>query len=278
MNPIISWLQNNTIPIALILVATYLVVQFGEKFLKLIIRRTVGRIKTDISEDDVKKRQNTLISMFGTMFKVLVWLTAGFTILRNYLGIDLTPLIAGASVLGVALGFGAQSIIKDLLTGLFIIIENQYRVGDVVEIDGASGTVEQITIRSTIIRDSDGNVHYVPNGTVAHVTNKTMGYSKVNFTVAVSTETSVESLSEVINQVGEKLISEDKWKDKILEAPHFLNISNFTDTAVEARIIGKTQPSQQWAITGELRRRLQIAFKKHNIISVDAPAAPPKKK
>ena len=209
-NDIINWFQGNTIPILLILVASYLVVELGDKLLQLIIRRTVGRIKSDLSEDDVKKRQNTLISMFGTMFKVLVWLTAGFTVLRR-MGIDLTPLIAGASVLGVALGFGAQSIIKDLLTGLFIIIENQYRVGDVVEIDGATGTVEQITIRSTIIRDTDGNVHYLPNGSIAHTTNKTMGYSKVNFVIAVAADTSVDTLSEVINQVGEKLAAESKW-------------------------------------------------------------------
>jgi len=263
-----DWFRHNTLPITLILVVTYLVVKFGEKLLQLIIHRTVGRINTDLSEADVTKRQNTLISMFGTLWKVLVWLTAGFTILRNYFGIDLTPLIAGASVLGVALGFGAQSIIKDLLTGLFIIIENQYRVGDTVTIDSATGTVEQITIRSTIIRDNDGNVHYIPNGTIAHITNKTMGYSKVNFTVAVAAETSIETLSEVINQVGEELASEDKWNHKVLEAPHFKSISNFTDTTIEARIIGKTQPSEQWAITGELRKRLQLAFKKHNIKSV----------
>lgn len=265
-----SWLSYDIVQVILFLFVTYLVVQLGEKILRAAIRRTVGRIRTDVSEDDVKKRQNTLISMFGALFKVLVWLTAGFTILRNYLGIDLTPLIAGASVLGVALGFGAQSIIKDLLTGLFIIIENQYRVGDVVEIDSAAGTVEQITIRSTIIRDNDGNVHYIPNGTVTHVTNKTMGYSKVNFAIAVAADTSVDTLSEVINQVGEKLAGENKWKAKVLEPPHFMNISNFTDTSIEARIIGKTQPSQQWAVTGELRRRLQAALAKHNIKVSDA--------
>ncbi len=270
---ITHWFQANTIPIILILIASLLVVQFGTKFLTLFIRRTVGRIKTDTSEDDVKKRQDTLVSMFSTLLKVLVWLTAGFTILRR-MGIDLTPLLAGASVLGVALGFGAQSIIKDLLTGLFIIIENQYRVGDVVDIEGAAGSVEQITIRSTIIRDADGNVHYLPNGTVAHVINKTMGFSKVNFAIAVIADTDVDTLSGVINEVGEKLAAEKAWKDKVLEPPHFLNIGNFTDTALEARIIGKTQPSQQWAVTGELRKRLLMAFSKHNIKLAQMPGVP----
>ena len=270
---ILTWFQSNTIPIILIIVASFVIERFGCKFLALFIHRTVGRIHTDVSEDDVKKRQDTLISMFSTMFRVLVWLTAGFSILQR-MGINIAPLLAGASVLGVALGFGAQSIVKDLLTGLFIIIENQYRVGDVVDIDGAAGSVEQITIRSTVMRDADGNVHYLPNGTVTHVINKTMGYSKVNFAIAVTADTNIDELAEIINEVGEKLAGEKTWKDKVLEAPRFLNIGNFTDTALEARIIGKTQPSQQWAVTGELRKRLLAAFTKHDIKLAQMPGVP----
>ncbi len=275
---IVSWFRVNTIPIILILIASTIVAHFGVKLMALIVRRTVGRIHTDLSEEDISKRQNTLISMFGTILKVLVWLTAGFTILQT-MGINLAPLLAGAGVLGVALGFGAQSLIKDLLSGLFIIIENQYRVGDVVDISNAVGTVEQITIRSTVIRDNDGNVHYLPNGTIAHVINKTMGYSKVNFTIAVASDTNVDTLSEIINDVGEKLAREDKWKDKMLEPPHFLNIGSFTNATLEARIIGKTQPSQQWAVTGELRKRLLVALNKHNISLTQgsAPASSKKK-
>ncbi len=262
---IVLWFQANTIPIILILIISAVVAQFGVQLLTLIIHRTVGRIHTDASEDDVKKRQDTLVSMFGAMLHVLVWLTAAFTIL-GHMGINLAPLLAGAGVLGVAIGFGAQSLIKDLLSGLFIIIENQYRVGDVVDIDDAAGSVEQITIRSTVIRDGDGNVHYLPNGTISHVINKTMGYSKVNFTISVPANTNVDTLTEIVNEVGEKMAHEEKWKDKVLEPPHFLNIGSFTDTTLEARVIGKTPPSQQWAVTGELRKRLLAAFKKHDII------------
>ncbi len=259
-----EWLHNNGFSIVLIVLVAYLINRFGTMLLATIIHRAVGRIHTDVSEDDVKKRQDTLIIMFSTVLRVLVWLTAVFTILGR-LGIDLTPLLAGASVLGVALGFGAQSLIKDFLSGLFIITENQYRVGDVVDLMGAAGTVEQITVRSTILRDSDGNVHYLPNGTIQHVINKTMGYSKVNFTITVDGDTDVDKLSEVINEVGEKLNQDNKWKDKVLEPPHFLNIGSFTDAKLEARIVGKTQPSAQWAVTGEMRKRLLSALKKHDI-------------
>lgn len=276
---ILTWFQDNTLPIILILIVSVLVAQFGNMLLAGFIRRLVGRIRTDNSEDDVKKRQDTLISMFGTMLTVLVWLTAGFTILKR-MGIDLTPLLAGASVLGVALGFGAQSLIKDMLSGLFIIIENQYRVGDVVEIQDATGVVEQITIRSTIIRDADGNVHFVPNGTIAQVTNKTMGYSNINFPISVAADTDVDLLTKVINDVGTKLTSEEKWKNHILETPHFLTVGSFTEDSVEVLVIGRTKPTEQWDIANELRKRLMAAFKKHDIKILKMPSVqvPPKKK
>lgn len=272
---IVSWFQANTVNIVLILIASVLVVQFGTKLFATIIRRTVGRLNTDLSEHDVKKRQDTLISMFSTILKVFVWLTAGFTIL-GMMGINLAPLLAGAGVMGVALGFGAQSIIKDLLSGLFIIIENQYRVGDVVDIGGAAGTVEQITVRSTIIRDSDGNVHYIPNGTVVHVINKTMGYSRVNLTLSVDIKTNMDKLADIIDEVGIALAADEKWKDKVLEPPHFINNGDMTDTAIGISVVGKTQPSKQWAVMGELRKRLLVALKKGNIKIIEMAGIPKK--
>lgn len=267
---IIFWIQHDGVQIVLILAVAAIVAHFGVQLLSSIVRRTVGRIKTDISEDDIKKRQDTITSLFGTMLRVLVWVTAGFSVLRR-VGIDPAPLLASAGILGVALGFGSQSLVKDLLSGLFIIIENQYRVGDVVDIEGAAGTVEQITIRSTVIRDIEGNVHYLPNGTVMHVINKTMGFSKVSFSVTVSAETNVDSLTAIINEVGEKLAADDKWKDKVLEPPHFINIGAMTDTTLEARIVGKTPPSKQWSVTSEMRKRLLAAFKKHKVQLIEMP-------
>lgn len=263
-NTFIDWIQVNGLPVIIIIIVAYLVARFGELFIELLIRKFVGRLHTDISQEDVKKRQDTLISLSRTFFKVLVWLVAIFTVLRRF-GIDLTPLLAGAGVLGVALGFGAQSLIRDFLSGLFIILENQYRVGDVVDLEGSAGTVEQITIRSTVIRDADGSVHYIPNGNIMRVINKTMGFSNINLAIAVHPSTNVDHLAELINEVGGKLAKEEKWKDKVIEAPHFLNISNFSDVALEVKIVGKTQPSKQWGIMGEMRKRLLVAFKKHHV-------------
>jgi small conductance mechanosensitive channel len=272
MDMIGSWLQQRWFPIIITIVIAYCIARFSGLLLIPLIKRLAGRLHTDLTHEDVIKRQDTLISLSRTLIKVTVWLIAIFIILRIF-GLDLTPLLAGAGVLGVALGFGAQSLIKDFLSGLFIILENQYRVGDVVDLEGSAGTVEHITVRSTVIRDADGNVHYIPNGNIMRVINKTMGFSAINLTIAVQPNTNIDHLAEIINEVGEALAQEEAWKDKILEAPHFLSIGNFSDIALEIKITGKTQPSRQWGVTGELRKRLLGSLKKHHFALAQLPGS-----
>lgn len=275
-NYIWHWLQEPGITIAAILVFSWLGRHFGGAVIDHIIRRIIRSTQYNVlSTDDVTKRQDTLIGLFVTIWKIILIIVAASLIFEQlFPKVDLTPLFASAGIVGIALGFGAQSIIKDFLSGLFIIVENQYRVGDVVDLEGAAGTVERISVRSTILRDADGNVHFLPNGNVMHVINKTMGYSRVNFTVSVNPETNIDKISEVINNVGEKLTNDEKWKEKIIEAPHFLSIGTFSDVALEVKITGKTQPSAQWGVTGELRKRLLKAFTKHEIELAHMPVAP----
>jgi len=269
-----NWFTSNWWIVALILVGAIFARRLGDSIFASVIRRAVKhRAHGDITEEDIKKRQDTLIAMTSAIWRALVWLVATFSIIKRiFPDLDLTPVLAGASVLGVALGFGAQTLIKDFLSGLFIILENQYRVGDVVDIDDATGTVEHITLRSTIIRDNDGSVHYIPNGSISHAINKTMGFSKINLTIEVPANTDVDSLAETINAVGKKMAAEEKWKTRVMDAPHFLGIDAFNANTLEVKIIGKTQPTAQWSVTGELRRRLLAAFKKDGIISVKVPS------
>ncbi len=261
------WLVDHGLAIVLILGLAWLLLYFGNKAIKRIIRQVVRSSHFYIiSAEDARKRQDTLISLFRAVWKVLVVVITFFLLFTElFPDVNLIPIFASAGILGVAIGFGAQSIIKDFLTGAFIIMENQYRVGDVVEIEGAVGTVERISIRSTVVRDSDGNVHFLPNGSVVHVINKTMGYSRVNLTIGVTPETNIDELSEVINRVGIKMSEDEKWKGKILEPPHFLSIGAFSDVSLEVKVTAKTQPSAQWEVTGELRRRLLKSFTKHKI-------------
>lgn len=264
---IVNWLIDHGFAILLILGLAWLLLYFGNKAIKRIIRQVVRTSHFYvISAEDARKRQDTLISLFRAIWKVLVIVITFFLLFTEiFPDVNLIPIFASAGILGVAVGFGAQSIIKDFLTGAFIIMENQYRVGDVVEIEGAIGTVERISIRSTVVRDSDGNVHFLPNGSVVHVINKTMGYSRVNLTIGVAPETNIDELADVINRVGVKLSEDEKWKAKILEPPHFLSIGAFSDVSLEVKVTAKTQPSAQWEVTGELRRRLLKSFTKHKI-------------
>lgn len=268
-----DWLQEPGVTIAAILLFAWLGRHFGGAVISQLIRHLVRSTQYNaLSEDDVKKRQDTLIGLFVTIWKVILIFTAACLIFQQlFPKVDLTPFFASAGIIGIALGFGAQSLIKDFISGLFIITENQYRVGDIVDLEGAAGTVERITVRSTILRDADGNVHFMPNGNVMHVINKTMGYSRVNFAISVNPETNIDKLSEIINEVGEKMAADEKWKEKIIEPPHFLSIGTFSDIALEVKITGKTQPSAQFGITGELRRRLLKAFTKHDIELAHAP-------
>ena len=263
----IKYINENWFNVLVILVLAWAVRHFGDIIIKRAIHRLVRKTRVnEMSADDVKKRQATLVGLLLVIWKIVVVVIASMLIFRQlFPSIDLTPAIASAGIVGIALGFGSQSLIKDFITGVFIISENQYRVGDVVDLDGAAGTVERVGVRTTILRDASGNVHYMPNGEIAHVINKTMGFSKINFALAVEPDTDIDKLSEVIDSVGIKMSEEEGWKDRLLEAPHFLSVGTFSHNAIEVTVVGKTQPSAQWSATSELRRRLIRAFSKHKI-------------
>ena len=215
---------------------------------------------------DLEKRQKTLSELFANVWRILIVVLTAYGIFVQFFDYKaLAPLFASAGIIGVALGFGAQSLVKDFLSGVFIISENQFRVGDVVDIEGFSGTVERIGVRSTVLRDPDGNVHYFPNGMVQHVINKTMGYSMARFTIAVTPETDIDRVVDIINKTGLALAAEPEWKDKILEAPQYVMMGDFTSTAVNLIVSGKTQPSDQWSVVAEMRRRLLVKFEEKDI-------------
>jgi small conductance mechanosensitive channel len=263
----LDFVTEHGIDIAVIVLGAFLARYFGDLVIIRLVRQAIRHTKFNrISRDDALKRQNTLISMFTAVWHVVVVVIASILLFAEmFPGVNLFPFFASAGIIGLAIGFGAQSLVKDFLSGIFIILENQYRVGDVVELQTAVGTVEKISIRTTVVRDNDGNVHYIPNGTITHVVNKTMGYSRVNLNIKVAVETDVDKLADVINDVGDDMAKSEKWKDKILEPPKFLSISNFTDTALEVKISGQTQPSEQWAVSDELRKRLFRALSKEKI-------------
>ena len=181
------------------------------------------------------------------------------------LGVDIGPLVAGASVIGVALGFGAQSLVKDFVSGLFIIMENQYRVGDVVDLAGESGTVQAITMRETILRNLDGHVVHIPNGSIEVARNMTMEFANIIMDLGVSYDSDITKVEKVINEVGEKMMEDEEWEALIIEQPKYQRVQNFGASEVVVRMKAKVSPGMQWRVAGELRKRIKVAFDKNKI-------------
>lgn len=249
--------------IILILIVIFAVNRFGTSFIDKIVRRI---IKPDSfsSKEAERKRENTLIRVFSNILKVTTW-TMGVMMLLSEVGIDIGPVIAAAGIFGVALGFGGQALVKDTIAGLFIILENQYRVGDEVELVGVKGVVEDINLRVTIIRDIEGVVHYIPNGSLKKSANMSQGFSRVYMKIGVPYEADISKVEKIINSTGEKMSQKEDWKDLVVSAPKFVRIEEFSGSAVKVMILGETKPQRQYEVAGELRLLLKEAFAKEDI-------------
>lgn len=255
---VMAWIAAHGLPIIAVIVLALLVRQFGGVFLDRLIRRIVSRGSTD---DDAAERQreDTLIRVSYGILNVAVWVIAVLTVLSEA-GIDIAPLLAAAGIAGIAVGFGGQYLIRDLFAGLFIIIENQYRVGDVACLDGTCGLVEDISLRKATLRDLDGTVYHVPHGTVNKVSNMSKDYGRVNLNIRISYDADLDRVIEILNGVGAELAADPVWQSDILKPIAFERVDSFVDSAVEVKVLGDTKPLRQWAVAGEYRKRLLRAF------------------
>jgi moderate conductance mechanosensitive channel len=259
---ITPWLLAHGIKIILIVVLAFVVSRAAKIFIKKIIKKLVFDRLLD--SEDKKKREDTLVKIFSATINIAVWILALLMVLQE-VGIAIGPLLAAAGIVGLAFGFGGQYLIRDLISGLFIIMENQYRIGDVVCFDGTCGLVEDISLRMTTLRDLDGTVHHVPHGIIDKVSNLTKSFARVNLNIGVSYHSNLEHVISVVNRVGDELASDEEWKEKIIKAPQFLRVDDFGESAVIIKILGETKPILQWEVTGELRKRIKISFDKEGI-------------
>lgn len=206
-----------------------------------------------------RKRVTTLTSMLRTAAHALVWATV-IVISLDQIGLDITPILAGAGIVGLAVGFGAQNLVRDLISGFFIILEDQIRVGDVAVINGTGGLVETITFRTITLRDFSGVVHIFPNGTIGTLANMTKVWSAFVLDMGVAYKEDTDRVIEVMRRVGEELRADPVFGPKIIEPVEIVGVEDFADSAVVIRVRIKTLPIEQWTIGREYRRRLKKAF------------------
>ena len=258
-------LLSNVIVRSIIIVLAAVVAQvFFNRWINKLAQR-IAKAKEFSTERDEKQYRDTFLSITTTSFSVALWVVITLTVLSQ-LGVDVMPLLAGAGVVGIAISFGAQTLVRDFLAGFFIIIEGQYRVGDVLEVNQkVSGVVEKITPRITVLRDLEGQVHYIPNGEITLATNMTMDYAQVDVTIGVSHSSDVDNVEKVINQVGQDLYDDKKWQGIALEPPYMLRLDSISESSLDIKILCKTAPIRQWDVKGELLRRLIKAFEKEGI-------------
>jgi small conductance mechanosensitive channel len=219
------------------------------------------RAATDgqLTADDLERRVTTLQRLAVRIAAALIGVVALLMILDVF-DISIGPAIAGLGVVGIAVGFGAQTLIRDWLAGVFIILENQYSAGDVVRISGVDGVVEDFSLRRTTLRDLDGTVHTVPNGSIVVASNMTRGWARVNLDVSVAYDTDIDQATAIIDRVGQSLVDDEQWRDRVIEAPSVQRVNALGDSAVTLKVLGEVRPAEQWAVAGELRKRILAAF------------------
>ena len=259
-----QWFDDHGMTLIATLVATALAI--------LLVRITVPRIvrPSVVSYIDrvginAERRAQTLARVIVTTLQAVIIAVAVLTILPVF-GIDIRPILATVGVAGIALSLGAQSIVRDTLNGIFIVSENQFDRGDVITAAGVTGTVEDVTLRRTLVRDIDGNIYTIPNSAIIVAQNHTRDYARVRVSIPVALGSAdIAKVRAIADEVGAALAEDAEYEERVIEAPRFLRIDNIDANGVAVQVNGKVTPGSQWEIGGVLRARLLEAFQREGI-------------
>ncbi len=255
-----DWLLSSGIRIAIIIIMMFITL----KLAGVLSRRLFAPFKKDKLEAEMQKRADTLSSLLKYILSVSIVVIALIMILGEF-GIKIGPILAAAGIVGLAVGFGSQQLVQDVISGFFILMEDQIRVGDVINIAGKGGLVEKITLRTTTLRDLAGNVHFVRNGHIDIVTNMTKEFSFYVFDIGVAYRENVDEVIDVIKKVDEELRNDTEFSGDIMEPIEIMGLDKFADSAVVIKARIKTKPIKQWQIGREFNRRPKMAFDAKNI-------------
>ncbi len=264
-----SWFFDHGWRIILIILASGIINRFGLMFFSRIINRSIETSERFENARDRKLRADTLTSLIGSVLRVVTYTAVGILVLSELGAFTyFAPLLSSAVAISLVLGFGIQAFVKDFISGIFIVADNQYRVGDFVSIHmSVGGTVEgavvRITLRTTVLRDNDGAIHFIPNGNIARAANQTLDYAKVNVEVTLPIGANFDKAESEINSLGLTMSKEELWHHTLLQAPYFHGVQTFDNDHVTVEVRAKTIPAEQWRVSSELQKRLA------NLISVN---------
>jgi small conductance mechanosensitive channel len=266
---IVAFVQRDVLPVLLIVIAAYVALRLARLFVHGVVKTLLDREASEgtaqeLSAVELQKRMGTLDALGANALQFFIVVIAGLMILGQ-LGLDIGPAIAGVGIAGIAIGFGAQFLVRDYLNGSLILIENQYSRGDVVRIAGVEGTVEDFTLRRTTLRDLDGVVHTVPNGEIKVASNLTRVWSRINQDVTVAHGTDIDRAIAVVDAVGREMAGAPAWKRRVLEAPRVERIADLAESGVTLKVLGTVRAADQWAAASDFRKRLLEAFRANGI-------------
>jgi moderate conductance mechanosensitive channel len=262
-------LREDVVPIVLVIIAAYLAIRLARLFVHGVVKALLDREATEgtaqeLSAVELKKRMDTLDALGGRTLQAFIVMIAGLMVLGR-VGLDIGPAVAGLGVVGIAVGFGAQSLVRDYLNGALILIENQFGKGDVVRVAGVDGEVEDFTLRRTTLRDLDGVVHTIPNGEIRVASNLTRVWARINQDVTVAYGTDIDKAIDVVGKVGAEMAGDPIWKRRVLEAPRVERVQALGEYGITLKILGTVRAADQWAAGSDLRKRLLTAFSANGI-------------
>lgn len=256
----VGWSLTSGIHIGITLILAAVAIRIG----KVLSTRLIVLLTEQKDDTEFQKRTQTLGSMVRYVLNIGILIVTAMIVLEE-LGIQIGPVLAAAGIVGLAVGFGAQSLVKDVITGFFILLEDQIRVGDVVQIGQQGGLVEKMSLRTTVLRDLSGNVHYVPNGKIEVVTNMTKDYSRYVFDIGVAYREDVDQVVDLIKEVDQALRDDPAFANDILEPIDILGLDQFGESALVIKARTKTLPIKQWNVAREFNRRLKKKFDENDI-------------
>ncbi len=261
-----EWALTELPGLIVLIIIIFMAFRFLGFSLKRLKKTLVHRAdkNSDVDTGEAKKRINTLVSIVHGTLKIVLWAIFFMIALKKF-GVDIAPILASAGIIGLAVGFGAQELVRDFISGFFILLENQIRTGDVSIINGTGGLVEKIELRTITLRDFSGVVHVFQNGKINSLSNMTKEWSAMVFDIGVAYKEDVETVMAIMKEVGDGLQNDEEFKNNILEPIEIFGLDQFADSALVIKARLKTKPIQQWTIGREYRKRLKNAFDEKGI-------------